>query len=68
MDKDKVAPDTNFESNIERLATDSKALLSRMPYDNLKVKRNLDQLYHLLKRKNEESKAIPEEYKAREYN
>lgn len=65
MSKDKISPEENLDTILERVNVDSKALLIRTPFDNLKIKKNLDQLYHTLKRKNEEEKAIPEEFRAR---
>jgi len=65
MSKDKITTEQNFETVLERTNVDSKALLIRTPFDNLKIKKNLDQLYHTLKRKNEEEKTIPEELRAR---
>ena len=65
MLKDKQAPELNFDTVLQRINVDSKALLIRTPFDNLKIKKNLDQLYHILKRKNEDEKTIPEELRAR---
>ncbi len=65
MSKDKIGTEQNFDTVLERVNVDSKALLVKTPFDNLKIKKNLDQLYHTLKRKNEEEKTIPEELRAR---
>ena len=65
MEKDQTKADPNFDSNLERLSIDSRSLLSRMPFDDLKVRKNYNQLYHILKKKNEKKRPIPEELKAR---
>jgi len=65
MSKDKIGTEQNFDTVLERVNVDSKALLVKTPFDNLKIKKDLDQLYHTLKRRNEEEKTIPEELRAR---
>lgn len=67
MSKDKTGSEPNFDTVLERVNVDSKALLIKTPFDNLKIKKNLDQLYHILKKKNEDEKTVPEELRARKY-
>ena len=63
--KDKIIDEQKkLDAELERINVDSKALLVKTPFDNLKIKKNLDQLYQAIKRKSEDGKPIAEEIRA----
>ena len=42
----------SFSKQLERTAIDSNLLLSKIPSNYLQIKKNLDQLYHITKKRN----------------
>jgi hypothetical protein len=67
MDKSKSSTPQTFEEELKTLSFESKALLNKTALDNLKVKKSLDQLSELLRRKNEKAISIPPERKSEKY-
>lgn len=67
MAANKKDPETIVNNQLEQLQSNSKGLVAKVPFDGLKLNRNLDQLYNILKNKNQVTKPLPEEAKARKY-
>lgn len=68
MAQNKKSNEDIVRGKLDLLHSNSKGLVARIPLDGLSLNRNLDQLYNILKKKNQVAKPISEEAKAREYN
>jgi hypothetical protein len=56
-----------LKNKLGQLLSNSKGLNANIPFDGLQVNRNLDQLYNILKKKNQVARPLTEEAKARVY-